>query len=208
MDRRSGYRGFAVGILLSVTAAGFLILLGGFLNFVTLLSQTPDAELAAERAKGADAIVVLTGGAARLETGMRLLDHGHGKRLLISGVNPNIDHEEIRKLIDPAYLARFDCCVDLDTSAANTIGNATETARWAVDHNYHRIIVVTASYHMPRALAEMNRAAPQVTWIPQEVYPAGVHIADWWRWPGSARLLLSEYVKYLAMEIRFRIDSV
>lgn len=65
--RRSGLAGFVLGLVLSVTAAGLLIGLGGFLSFVNLVSRTPDATLVAERAKGADAIVVLTGGAARLE---------------------------------------------------------------------------------------------------------------------------------------------
>lgn len=140
--------------------------------------------------------------------GMNLLNHGQGQRLLISGVNPDIDREEIRKLIDPTYLAQFDCCVDLDKSAANTIGNAAETARWTTDHSYRRIIVVTAGYHMPRSLAEMNRSSPDIAWIPHPVHPADVHLRDWWRWPGSARLLVSEYMKYLAMQIRFRVEDL
>lgn len=207
MDRKSGLAGFVLGLALSVTVAGLLVGLGGFLSFVDLVSRTPGAAVSAEGAKAADAIVVLTGGPARLETGMKLLNDDQGKRLLISGVNPIIDREEVRKLIDPAHLTEFDCCVDLDKSAANTIGNATETARWAADHNYRRIIVVTAGYHMPRSLAEMKHAAPGIAWIPQAVHPADTHLRDWWRQPGSARLLFSEYVKYLAMQIRFRLET-
>lgn len=182
-----------------------LIVLGGFLSFIVLISESRPTPATAH---SADAIVVLTGGDARLAAGMTLLSGKQGQRLLISGVNARVDRAEIRKLVDPATHTHFDCCVDLDKSATNTIGNAVETAHWAAEHGYDQIIVVTANYHMPRAIALMNRTAPQIVWVPHAVAPGDVHLADWWRWPGSARLLMSEYMKYLAIQARFRLETI
>lgn len=209
MNGRSGKTGFFIGLTAALGFAGVLTGLGGFLSFIVLIAHTSasPASNPPEASPAPDAIVVLTGGDARLETGMDLLAGKRGRRLLISGVNADIDRSEIRKLIAAPVIAHFDCCVDLDKSAANTIGNAIETARWADEHQYSRILVVTANYHMPRALAEMNWAAPQIQWIPHAVNPEDMHLADWWRWPGSARLLFSEYVKYLAMQARFRLET-
>ncbi len=91
----------------------------------------------------------------------------------------------------------FTCCVDLDYEARNTIDNATETSEWVAKHKYNSIIVVTSNYHMPRALAELGRAMPGVTLIPYSVVDNNVHLDRWWTYPGTAKLLISEYLKYL-----------
>lgn len=204
MRRRNARTGFFAGLLAALGVAGILIGLGGFLSFVVLISD----QSASPSGQNSDAIVVLTGGDARLDAGMALLSGNQGQRLLISGVNARVDRAEIRKLVDPVTYPEFDCCVDLDKIATNTIGNAVETARWASDHGYDRVIVVTANYHMPRAMAHMNRTAPQIVWVPYAVAPGDVHLRDWWRWPGSARLLISEYMKFLAMQTRFRLETI
>jgi uncharacterized SAM-binding protein YcdF (DUF218 family) len=64
-------------------------------------------------------------------------------------------------------------------------------------NHYHSIIVVTSNYHMPRALAELARVMPGVTLIPYAVVDNNVHLDRWWTYPGTTRLLLSEYLKYL-----------
>ena len=63
-------------------------------------------------------------------------------------------------------------------------------------HRYGSIIVVTSNYHMPRALAELARALPDVTLIPYPVVDNNVHVERWWNYIGTTRLLLSEYLKY------------
>ena len=55
----------------------------------------------------------------------------------------------------------FDCCVDLGFTAANTLGNARETAEWARAKGYSALILVTADYHMPRARLELRAAMPE-----------------------------------------------
>src|SRR5207248_507539 len=81
-----------------------------------------------------------------------LLAAGRGKRLLISGVNPGTTTSDIAHQVSE-YSRFLSCCVDLDYSALNTLGNAVETRRWVLDRGFHSLIIVTSAYHMPRALA-------------------------------------------------------
>ena len=78
---------------------------------------------------------------------------------------------------------RFDCCADLGFSAANTHGNAAEAAAWTQAHGYHRLVIVTASYHMPRSLAEFSAEMPGVELEPWPVEPDGVDLKAWWHDP-------------------------
>jgi hypothetical protein len=70
---------------------------------------------------------VLTGGSARVETGVELLMAGKGRRLLISGVNPMARVEDLRRATG-GDRDLFACCVDIDHAALDTIGNAEESA--------------------------------------------------------------------------------
>jgi uncharacterized SAM-binding protein YcdF (DUF218 family) len=144
----------------------------------------------------ADGIAVLTGGVARIDRAMKLLAQGQAKRVLITGVNRTVTTDELKDLASQGD-QYFACCVDIDKEARNTIDNATETSEWAALHKYYTVIVVTSNYHMPRALAELARVMPGVTLIPYAVVDNNVHLEPWWAYPGTTRLLLSEYLKYL-----------
>jgi uncharacterized SAM-binding protein YcdF (DUF218 family) len=50
---------------------------------------------------------------------------------------------------------------------------------------------------MPRALAELARVMPGVTLMPYSVVDNNVHLDHWWTYPGTTKLVLSEYLKYL-----------
>ena len=144
----------------------------------------------------ADGIAVLTGGAARIDKAMKLLTQQKAKRLLITGVNRTTSTEELKQLASQGDQL-FSCCVDIDKEARNTIDNATETSQWVARNHYTSVIVVTSNYHMPRALAELARVMPGVTLIPYSVVDNNVHLDRWWTFPGTTRLLISEYLKYL-----------
>ena len=144
----------------------------------------------------ADGIAVLTGGAARIDEAMKLLTQQKAKRLLITGVNRTTSTEELKQLASQGDQL-FSCCVDIDKEARNTIDNATETSQWVARNHYTSVIVVTSNYHMPRALAELARVMPGVTLIPYSVVDNNVHLERWWTFPGTTRLLISEYLKYL-----------
>lgn len=186
----------AVGFL---ALLGFLALAGGFLWFV---ESVPKDEVALNR--NADGIVVLTGGASRIPDAIELLATGHGKRLLITGVHKTTSSRELARLV-PRYEMLLKCCVDLDHSAINTVGNAAETRRWVKDQRFTSVIVVTSSYHMPRSMAELGRQLPDVKLIAFPVITEKMRDEAWWDSLPTARLLMSEYLKYVYAQVRMRI---
>lgn len=144
----------------------------------------------------ADGIVALTGGELRVDRAAALLERKLGKRLLITGVDLSATKADIKRLAHGR--TRFDCCADLGFVAADTHGNAGETAEWAQEHGYKSLIIVTANYHMPRALTEFSAAMPGVDLRPYPVQPENLDLTHWWRRPQTLRLLNSEYAKFLA----------
>jgi uncharacterized SAM-binding protein YcdF (DUF218 family) len=190
--------GFALAAIVVLVVP---VLVAGFFWFA---GRVPQAEVALDR--NADGIVVLTGGAARIADAIELLASGRGKRLLISGVNPTTRSIELARLV-PEYQKMFSCCVDLDHSAINTIGNAVETRRWVRDRGFHSLVVVTSSYHMPRAMAELAHQLPDVTLIPFPVVPERRRGEPWWSSGATTRLMISEYLKYIIAVVRTRLDA-
>ena len=88
--------------------------------------------------------------------------------------------------------------MDLDFAALDTIGNARETASWARNMGYRRLILVTADYHTPRAALVLRAAMPGAQ---IQTYPVATADLDARRWPETytgARRMIAEYDKYLA----------
>ena len=189
-QRFSGFVG-GVRLIFDFLLLLLVMLIIGFVVFANSIER----EQTSPKQK-ADGIVVLTGGVARIDRAMKLLAQGQAKRMLISGVNRTVTTDELKDLASQGD-QYFACCVDIDKEARNTIDNATETSEWAALHKYYTIIVVTSNYHMPRALAELGRVMPGVTLIPYAVVDNNVHLEPWWAYPGTTKLLLSEYLKYL-----------
>jgi len=186
----------------TIVAALAMVFVGAAVGFVGFLSQMHGAEIKPDHQ--ADGIVVLTGGSSRVSDAMELLAGGYGKRLLISGVHPTNAASDIsRSLSDNQSL--LSCCVDLDRSAVNTRSNAAETRRWARDRGFKSLIVVTSNYHMPRAIVELSHAMPGVALVPFAVVGDKWRDEPWWTSGATLRLLLSEYVKYVAAEVRVRL---
>jgi uncharacterized SAM-binding protein YcdF (DUF218 family) len=188
-----------VGGLGVLALLGFVALAGGFVWFV---ESVPKSEVTLNR--DADGIVVLTGGASRIPDAIELLAAGHGRRLLITGVHRTTSSRELARLV-PRYEQLLKCCVDLDHSAINTVGNAAETRRWVKDQRFTSVIVVTSSYHMPRSMAELGRQLPDVRLIAFPVVTEKMRDEAWWDSLPTARLLMSEYLKYVYAQIRMRI---
>ncbi|MDD3837999.1 MAG: YdcF family protein [Phenylobacterium sp.] len=191
------------------TIAGLLVLamiwavgLWAFVERVDRSTPAPDP-------RPADGIVALTGAGSneRIAAAMHLLETERGKRLLVSGVNREASREDIRT-VSRAVRRLYDCCVDLGFEAANTVGNAKETAEWARAMRYDSLIVVTADYHMPRAMLELRGAMPEAE---LQAYPVATSVIDasrWWRTARGARLMVMEYSKYLAILGREAILSL
>jgi uncharacterized SAM-binding protein YcdF (DUF218 family) len=184
------------GLVLVLTIV--MIWVAGLLEFADRIARlTPAEEPAA-----ADGIVALTGGSdRRLEAASRLLEDGEGRRLLVSGVNRRATRQDIQGVTGAAK-PMFDCCIDLGFTAADTVGNARETAEWARSLGYRSLILVTADYHMPRAMLELKAALPEAKITP---YPVATPVLDARHWQSTgdgARRMVLEYSKYLAILVR------
>jgi uncharacterized SAM-binding protein YcdF (DUF218 family) len=200
-DRR-GRRAWAPRLALAITAAT-LVWFGALLQFTAMLPRGAPA------LEASDAIVVLTGGAARVEVGINLLAAGKAKRLLISGAKAGTTKADLMAGAPKGgtWAEMFECCIDLGF-AVDTVGNAEETAAWAKANGVRSLRIVTASYHMPRSLLEFHRRMPDAELIPHPVFPEHVKLDQWWRWPGTAALLTGEFDKYVIALVRVRLDAV
>jgi len=167
-----------VGVLLAALGAGFTF-------YLRLTASNPAPP------RRADGIVVLTGGPERIETGLRLLAEGRAPRLLVSGVGQGVELPELvrRAGADAPSLAGR---VTLGRMATTTHTNAAETGSWVRAQGVRSLIVVTADFHMPRALVELGRAMPDVVLHPVPV-PSGQGAVPAVSW----RRLGEEYVKWV-----------
>lgn len=189
----SGRPRFTRSVLIASIALGVLVgsWLGGMINFAATMDITVE-----DSDTVTDAIVVLTGGSERLTSGLALLDRGKGRKLLISGVHKGVDLAELlRKAGRP--VTETHCCITLGHAADDTVGNAAETAAWMAAERFTSMRLVTAAYHMQRAQLEFRRAMPGMRIVPHPVFPDAFKKDQWWRWPGTAHLLATEYTKYL-----------
>ncbi len=185
----------------AAAAAGCFWLIG----LIAFLNSVPQADgRAPGETRAPQAIAVLTGGPARIDAGMTLLEAGAGERLLISGVNPSTSRAQIADLW-AGDEDLFDCCVDLGLKAETTSGNAEEVGEWMATHRYTELILVTSDYHMPRALVEIRRRAPTARVTPFPVFSGRLNhhsrpisLVDW-------RVIAGEYTKYLAARFRAAI---
>lgn len=186
---------WAAGVAVLAFVAGF----GLFSNHVSRLA-------APDEPADADAIIVLTGGQARIDTAVELLKSGKGKRLLISGVNPSAPPEDIRR-ISGADEALFNCCIDIDRLAADTVGNAVESVKWMQANAYSSAILVTNNYHMPRSLLEMRRFGAGSDITPHPVVNTRIDRGEWLLNPDAIRVLFTEYTKFIAAVARDFVDG-
>jgi uncharacterized SAM-binding protein YcdF (DUF218 family) len=158
-----------------------------------------------------DAIVVLTGGSLRLHSGIELLREGKGRKLFVSGVNHQVDLENLlRSLGDGSQREQelASCCIVLGYQATDTLGNASETAQWIRQQGFRSLRLVTAWYHMRRSLLEFSRAMPEIEIVAHPVFIEDMTHENWWTRRGSAALLLIEYGKYLATLVRPLVEGI
>lgn len=192
--RQRRRRGRWLRRLAALVLCAMLLWLIGFGWFIALVA----AERPIVPLPHAGGIVVLTGGRERMKAGLELLMAGAAPRLLVSGAGAGTDLADFtpRDGINAAGLAGR---ITLGHRAATTRGNARETARWANRHDITSLIVVTADYHMPRALLELRRRMPGLVLLAEPVRPPALAHLDRWR---IVRLLAVEFTKYALVRCR------
>ena len=178
-------------ILAMLVALPVLAWGGGFALFVHR------AGISGAPPERADGIVALTGGSGRVEAALWLLAEGRARVALLSGIGGGA---ELRELAARAGLTAEELGgrVTLGRQATSTHGNAAEAAAWARTNDVRSLIIVTAGYHMPRALTEMAQAMPEVVLHPVPVTPPGMQGPGGMRDAGMMRLMAAEYTKWLA----------
>jgi uncharacterized SAM-binding protein YcdF (DUF218 family) len=193
MSRRTA-KYFAIYLVLALAA-----FVSSLQHFVLTLPQAPQGKL-----QFTDGIVVMTGGQQRLDDGLRLLTAQNGGKMLISGVGDGVNRAVlVQELgLDDHKAELLFCCVELDFEAGNTRGNASVTRSWALSHDMGSLRLVTANYHMPRALLVFAREMPEFDLYQWPVTPADLDLSGWWRDRAMMRLLTREYAKYLAETIQ------
>jgi uncharacterized SAM-binding protein YcdF (DUF218 family) len=158
-----------------------------------------DASRSSPWPAGADGIVALTGGVQRVETAVALLHAGVAPRLLISGVGQNatlpaVLHNAASDTAGQAIVRQVSTdasgsgAITLGHAARTTAGNAIEIGWWVRANDLHSLVVVTAGYHMRRALFEIGAAIPDVHLTAYAVHPGA-----------GMRTLLIEYCKLIAV---------
>jgi uncharacterized SAM-binding protein YcdF (DUF218 family) len=154
-----------------------------------------------------DAIVILTGGSERLNTGLRLLVQKKAEWVFVSGVHPSVDVERLLQLTGRPENS-LQHRVEAGHGAKDTRGNAEETATWMREHGFRSLRLVTSSYHMPRSLMEFREVLPEVQVVSHPVFSDHAKQASWWLRPRTVALIVGEYNKYLFAYFRHQWNAL
>ena len=166
-----------------ILAAGFLLWIFGFIWFANFLPGPAGAQRT-------DAVVVPTGSGGRIMRGLQVLRAGHAKKMLVTGVDPEVKPREfaVASKVEPRLMQ---CCITLGRDAVDTRGNAQETANWVTANKVRSIRLVTADWHMRRAAAELGYDLPGQVSVLRDAVPS----------PLPLRRLFLEYNKFLASQL-------
>jgi uncharacterized SAM-binding protein YcdF (DUF218 family) len=175
-------------MILRFTALILLIYALGFALFAVTLGHPAKAEKT-------DAIVVLTGGAGRIERGIAVMKHGEAKRMLVAGADPSVTRGDlIRRLHGEGRLVR--CCVDLGSESVDTRSNAEEALRWLDKHHYRSVRLITSDWHMHRAAYEFrSQLGKRIALVPDALPTRPTFIT-----------LFGEYNKYVLRRLSVWLD--
>ena len=155
-------------------------------------------------------IVIATGSEGRVDAGLALMLTQPFGRLLISGTGDGVSKSDLQRVAsgnegfdDQQLMQLFDCCVDLDHAASNTLGNAFQSQQWADQHQLSQVVLVTSDFHMPRALVMFQEAMPGRVILPYRVttpwlVPDRFGALSWWRSLRRVQIISREMVKYYA----------
>jgi uncharacterized SAM-binding protein YcdF (DUF218 family) len=141
-------------------------------------------------AEKTDVVVVPTGGEGRIDRGLTVLRQKWARRMLVSGVDPEVKPGEFAAhyKVEPGLMA---CCVTLGFESVDTRSNAQEITRWLTATKARSARLVTTDWHLRRAAFELSRVAPGDLSVVQD---AVVSRPTFW-------ILFLEYHKLLAARL-------
>ena len=174
-------------------------ILTGYANFFTKDNAT----------KGADAIVVLSGGRlTRVPEGLKLWSKGYAPTLLLTdakSMNAKYRHLELsnlefaREVAKEADLnATFSVIPSLGDGATSTFDEAADALVLAKERGWKRFIIVTDGYHTRRALLAFEKVFDesgievQAAAVPNDVFDA----TNWWTSDRGISAYVLETIKY------------
>jgi len=181
-----------------------LLILISFLSFdiFNFLSLGNQKKIINENKK---AIVVLTGGPRRLEEAFQLLERKMGSALFISGVNPVVTKEDLKKILNTNTSNKknilFDCCVYYEKKSKNTQSNSIEANKWLTENDYNEIFLVTSTSHMPRSIYEFKKNAPKII-----IYPWNINEKEKTTFNNLKKITI-EYLKFNFIRLQYLFRS-
>ena len=149
--------------------------------------------------QSAECAVVLTGGPGRVREGLDLLARGAVKKLIVAGTHPKAQLREIFPMW-PYFGGVSEGHIFFERRSRTTYGNAQQTLPLAEGLGCAKILLVTSTIHMHRALRTFRR-----------VYPADIQLVARPTTPGmgesEVKEVLFETVKALFYQL-WVFDSV
>ncbi|WP_238652132.1 YdcF family protein [Paenibacillus piscarius] len=150
-----------------------------------------------EAPKQADVIIVLSGGAGRVEQGVKLYEEGYAPKLLLSNseeiTGPAGDMRETA-----LSLGIPEGAILTEDAAESTYQNAQLTLPMMKQHGFKSAIVVSSDFHMRRVKFIFNhvykKSGIELTYIGAD---SGYNAKAWWGDRYSRETTFNEYIKMI-----------
>ena len=174
-----------------------------FIGFGIFLFEIPNKPNKSK--EKTDAVIVLTGGLNRIDTGFRILNDNHSQKLFISGVYNETNlkelfvahHEQIKDLLLEKKR------IEIGKEARSTRENAEETNKWIKKNNIKTLRLVTSNYHMPRSKFEFKRLLPNTKIITHPVFTVNFQKQKILQHKMTFKLALKEYIKFIYISAEY-----
>ena len=174
-----------------------LLILLFFLYFIKYFIEVHSSAKNNYQNKSYDAAVVLTGDKYRINKGLELIKEDIVNKLLISGVNKDINKNQIEKQYIN-FKELFNCCIEIENKSRNTFENARESYLWMKNNNFKSLIIISSSYHLPRTKLEFSRFIKEenIFFLSSDNFLKNI----------SFKKLFIEYIKYIRTNLSLIIS--
>lgn len=168
-----------------------LLLLAPVAGFFLFLAEVQGST--GRKPEKADVIVALSGDPRRILAAADLMKAGFGRRLIVVGQDNQQEVELLRK----ANPALFECCIKVDHSSTNTEQDVQLVRSLISGSETESVLLVTSSFHLPRAINELEHVLPQTRIIghglPDEFYRPSAVFSN----PNVASAFVRQYLMYI-----------